>query len=125
MTIEDSILTEAAGLVYGPRGELYDHPADDYERTVRIFNALTGIDLTPEQGVLFMLAMKLSRNVYADLTNKPLEQRRDSIVDTAGYLDCYWQILERKQQCQQRNESRMRYVVLNGDLMPLTESYAQ
>lgn len=92
----NSICEEANHLVYGPRGDLYDHPADDFERTVQIFEALTGIRMTAEQGVIFMLSVKLSRNRYADETNKPIIKRRDSIVDAAGYLDCYWQILERK-----------------------------
>jgi len=91
-----SILKEAADLVYGPRGDLYDHPADDFQRTVEIFHAITGISMTAEQGVLFMVALKISRDRHAQETNKPLIKRRDSIVDAAGYLDCYWQILERK-----------------------------
>lgn len=92
-----SILAEANSLVYGVRGDLYDHPADDFARTVKIFESITDIKLTPEEGILFMLSLKLSRNHYAELVNKPIEQRRDSIVDAAGYLDCYWQVLERKQ----------------------------
>lgn len=96
----DSILTEANSLVYGARGELYDHPADDYQRTVEIFYALTGIKLTPEQGIIFMLSVKLSRDRHARETNKPLTKRRDTIVDIAGYTDCYWQTLERNHNAQ-------------------------
>ena len=93
--MKDSILKEAYGLVTGPRNALYDHPADDYQRTVDIFYALTGIKLTPEEGILFMLSVKLSRDRYARETNKLIEARRDSIVDIAGYTECYWQTLER------------------------------
>ena len=55
------IVNEAYHLITGPRQNDYSHPADDYQRTVNIFNAITGHDLTVEEGILFMVAMKLSR----------------------------------------------------------------
>jgi hypothetical protein len=79
---EDSCLLEAQKLVYGDRNEAYGHPLEDYSRTVRIFNAITGRDLTESEGVVFMLAVKLSR-----LMNKKL---RDNYTDLAGYTEVLW-----------------------------------
>ena len=76
---EDSCLTEAQLLVYGNRNRSYGHPYDDYKRTVAIFNAMTGRDLTPAEGADFMLAVKLSRMQHGE--------KRDNYVDLAGYTE--------------------------------------
>ena len=58
------IVKEAFDLITGDRQNDYSHPLDDYQRTVNIFNALMGSDLmTVEDGILFMVCMKLSRLV--------------------------------------------------------------
>lgn len=49
-----------------------------------IFNAMTGRDLTAEEGIRFMVAVKLSRMAVSP-------GKRDHAVDAAGYLDCWWQ----------------------------------
>jgi hypothetical protein len=54
-------------------------------RTVGTFNALTGHALTVEEGALFMVCVKLSREV-----NMP---KRDNLTDAAGYLECYARIV--------------------------------
>lgn len=82
----ETILEEAQRLVYGDRNRAYGHPSTDYQRTVGIFNALTGGDLTTTEGMLFMTCVKLSR-----FANKPT---RDSLVDAAGYLECIARHLE-------------------------------
>ena len=87
---DTSILTAAHALVHGDRGEAYDHPAVDYRRTADIFAMLTGIELTPEEGVLFMLAVKLSRLARGVQADFPPCELRDTVVDAAGYLECYW-----------------------------------
>lgn len=87
-------LLEAHRLVHGDRGETYGHPAEDYARTVALFNTLTGCDLTAEDGVLFMVCVKLSRLGFGLRNELPPSKLRDSIVDAAGYLDCLWQTLE-------------------------------
>lgn len=72
-------------LITGDRNNSYGHPLDDYQRTVDIFHAMTGLELTAEEGVLFMTAMKLSRLMHN------LEQgvvHQDSLIDAAGYLGC-------------------------------------
>lgn len=76
--MSETILQEAHRLIYGDRQGDYGHPFDDYSRTVATFNALTGQALTPEQGVLFMVCVKLSRQ-----QNKT---KRDNLVDAAGYV---------------------------------------
>ena len=77
---ENSVLTEAHGLVHGDRNEAYDHPYSDYARTVAIFEAWTGIKLTPAEGVQFMVCVKLSRMAH--------KRKRDNYVDAGGYLEC-------------------------------------
>jgi hypothetical protein len=83
-----TILDEAKGLCYGDRNAAYGHPLDDYARTVGAFNALTGHELTVEQGVLFMLCVKMSRESF--------RHKRDNAVDLAGYADCLQRIADER-----------------------------
>ena len=90
------IIREAYELITGDRQAAYSHPADDYQRTVNIFNALMGRDiLTSEEGVLFMVCMKLSRLMHeleADL-DVP-----DNTRDAVGYLGCLHMIRQSNRQ---------------------------
>jgi hypothetical protein len=79
------IISEAYNLITGDRQNDYDHPLDDYSRTVDIFRAITGIVLTAEEGILFMVAMKLSR--LANELDKHLDVP-DNTRDAIGYLGC-------------------------------------
>jgi hypothetical protein len=72
-----SILLEADELVGGARGAAYGHPLDDFSRTAKIWGAILGIDVKPEQVGLCMIGVKISREC-----NLP---KRDNMVDTAGY----------------------------------------
>lgn len=78
-------ILEAYRLITNDRNNSYGHPLDDYQKTVNIFHAMTGVELTAEQGVLFMVAVKLSR-LNHNLTQGVLHQ--DSLIDAAGYLGC-------------------------------------
>ena len=89
----DSITADAHKLVYGDRQYVYSHPAIDYGRTVDIFRAITGIEMSPEEGALFMAAVKLSRIAYGLEQMHPAELVRDSIVDLAGYAEVLWGIM--------------------------------
>lgn len=90
----DSTSAEAARLVFGDRGAIYDHPAIDYGRTADIFAAMTGHELTVREAVLFMVAVKLSRIGAALDHDFGSSIVRDSIVDAAGYLDCLFGVWE-------------------------------
>ncbi len=79
------ILLEAHSLITGDRQRQYAHPWHDYTQARDIFEGMTGVSLTVEQAILFMVAVKLSRLRTA------LDDggwHHDSIVDTAGYLGC-------------------------------------
>ena len=76
-----SILLEADALIHGERAASYGPVADNWGRTVDIFRALTGIELTVQQGLVFMVAVKLAREIH-----KP---KRDNIRDALGYLALY------------------------------------
>lgn len=73
-----NILLDAFHATQGPRRQAYGTPAKNFEDTARIFNAITGRDLTPSECVRFMIAAKLAR-----LIKTP--DHWDSMVDLAGY----------------------------------------
>jgi len=79
------ILIEAHDLIVGARQQAYDHPTVDYLRTVNIFRVITGKQLSVEEGVLFMLAVKLSRLTHELQTG---EHHPDNTRDAIGYLGC-------------------------------------
>lgn len=75
----ESVLQEAQGLIAGARNTAYGPFEDDYRRTVAIFNAWTGHDLSVADGLRFMRAVKMSREIASP-------HIRDHYVDGAGYL---------------------------------------
>jgi hypothetical protein len=79
------VLLEAHNLITGDRHSAYAHPLEDYTQTRDIFEALTGIRMSVEQAILFMVSVKLSR-----LRTAMSEGRwaHDTVVDTAGYIGC-------------------------------------
>lgn len=78
-----SVLLEAEQLVHGPRQAAYGHPKDDFSRTAALASILLAkklnMALTPEDVALFMVCVKLSREV-----NK---HKRDNLVDLCGYVE--------------------------------------
>lgn len=79
------VLLEAHHLITGDRHDAYSHPLEDYTQTRDIFYSLTGIHMSVEQAILFMVSVKLSRLRTA------LDEGRwahDTVVDTAGYIGC-------------------------------------
>ena len=71
---------EAAQGHLGDRASTYDKPAGErsMERTVNVFAALTDIQLTEEQGWLFMEALKQVRSLQGKF-------KADNYEDLAGY----------------------------------------
>lgn len=86
VTAGAEILLEAHKLITGARQDAYSHPAEDYGRTVAIFNAATGHKLSTLDGIMFMVCVKLSRMAHERSTGV---HHKDNIVDAAGYLGCY------------------------------------
>lgn len=79
------IVLEAFQLINGPRQKDYSHPLHDYTKVRDLFEAVTGVDLTVEQAIQFMVCVKLAR-LRTNLENGVLHH--DSIVDAIGYLGC-------------------------------------
>lgn len=85
---QESILQEAQRLVHGDRGAAYSHPLTDYACTAGLWNAIWGphgadklrADLTPEDAILGMIAVKMSR--------ESRQGKRDNRTDMAGYAEC-------------------------------------
>lgn len=84
-----SILQEAEHLTNNDRNHTYGHPEHDYRRVVGAFNSLTGHNLTTEEGILFMVCMKLAREAF--------HPKRDNRVDAAGYLNCLQMVYDKKE----------------------------
>lgn len=83
--MKKSILHEAIDITQGARAKAYGDAAENWQTTVDIFNAMTGYELTPAEGVKFAFAMKFAR-----LKNSP--DHHDSVVDLAGYSWVYSQV---------------------------------
>lgn len=85
------ILLEAHRLINGDRQQAYDHPAYDYAVVCDIFYGLTGVRLSVDQALRFMVAVKMAR------IRTNLEKGRwhtDSAVDAAGYLGCLAMVMK-------------------------------
>ena len=74
----EPVTLEAHRIVNGARQADYGHPLDDFTRTGKLWSALLGCEVTPEQVALCMVALKLSRQC-----NRP---KRDNLTDGCGYL---------------------------------------
>ena len=96
----ENILEEAKRLVHGPRQAHYGHPLDDFGRTAKIWEAILGCHVEPEQVALCMIGVKLSRE-----TNKP---KRDNVVDLAGYAATLELIANERQRRQEESLSKLK-----------------
>jgi hypothetical protein len=74
----DSILQIAEQLVNGERAKNYGPPAINFKRIADISSHIIGREITPEECVKVLMAVKLAR-----LIESPTH--RDSIIDLAGY----------------------------------------
>jgi len=73
----ESILDEARDLVNGARGKNYGHPIEDFSKTAKMWSAILGSEVSPQDVGLCMIAVKMSREVN--------RHKRDNLVDIAGY----------------------------------------
>lgn len=73
-----AILNEAANTIYNRAASRDIEQERSAELTVEIFNAITGRDLTEEDGWIFLLALKLARSRRG--TVNP-----DDLLDLVGY----------------------------------------
>lgn len=76
---KSTVLDRAKALVFGDRGEYYGHPGEDFARTAGMWAAMTGFEFKPEHVALFMVALKLSREMN--------RHKCDNLVDIAGYAE--------------------------------------
>lgn len=75
--MSESVLREAERIV-GARNQDYGDPADDLGRQARMWSAILGVEITPQQVALCMVCVKMSRAVKSP-------GLRDHYVDMAGY----------------------------------------
>lgn len=96
-TLEDiaieNILQEANRLIHGDRNKDYCHPLDDYMATAMIWSGILNHKLkeplTPEETMLCMIGVKLSR--------ESRRHKRDNLVDAAGYAGCIEMAIEERE----------------------------
>lgn len=77
---KEDVLEEALHITQGARQEEYGPPDKDFARTAAIWSAIKGVEFTAPEVALFMIAVKLSREVH--------QPKRDNAVDIAGYARC-------------------------------------
>lgn len=72
-----TILDEAKAVVYGRAEKEYGDPYDDFNRIAKMWSAILGVGVSPDQVPICMIALKLSRLCHG--------MKRDTIVDIAGW----------------------------------------
>ena len=90
-------LLAAVELTTGPRHDTYGPFIDDYTRVTDLFCALTGHDLTPAEGCLMMVCVKLGRIGHGLTNGFDPSRLEDSFADAHGYLDGAWQCLTQQE----------------------------
>lgn len=91
MTRASEVLVNASIIINNDRNNTYGHVVDDYTKVRNIFFAITGIDLTLHQCLLFMASVKLAR-IRTNLDKNILH--KDSLTDLIGYLALQAEISE-------------------------------
>lgn len=85
---QETIAEEAQRLVSGERNSTYGDAFSDFSRVGKLWGALLGIDVGPDQVALCMAALKLSREAFGP--------KRDNRVDGIGYLMCLEHVRQRQ-----------------------------
>ncbi len=81
------ILLQADALIHGDRARAYGNVHDNFGRWAKLCDAV-GIDVTADELAMIMVLGKLARQA-----NK---KKRDNVVDAAGYLGLYDELLGEK-----------------------------
>lgn len=79
--IDETIATEAVGLVSGDRQKAYGHPSKNFEDIARLWSVILGVEVTPAQVGMCMIQVKLAREIFVP--------KRDNLVDAVGYILAY------------------------------------
>lgn len=87
------ILLHAHQIVNRDRQNTYGHPQDDYTSVIEIYEAVTGIRLSINQALLFMVSVKLAR-LRTNLEQGNLHY--DTLLDAIGYLTCINMVHQRE-----------------------------
>lgn len=85
-TESTTILEEAQDILEGDRDTDYGDPVANFNRISGIASAMSGVDISPEQCVLVMMAVKLSREQF--------KHRRDNLVDLVAYAEILNRVVE-------------------------------
>ena len=82
-----SVLEKAAAIVKDRRA-VYGEPDEYFIRFAGLLSAYLEHPVSPAQAAMIMLLGKVARLIASP-------SHEDSIVDIAGYLDCYAQVVKR------------------------------
>jgi hypothetical protein len=77
-----TVLQEAESLIYGDREKDYGKTSDNFKDIAKGWEVIAKTTITPEQVGLMMAWLKICR------ANKDNCEKRDSLVDLAGYAGC-------------------------------------
>lgn len=83
MQTASRMLEEALRIINTERNQTYGDVRDDYTKVQGIFRAITGLDLTLTECLMFMVSVKLAR-LSTNFERNTLHA--DSMVDALGYL---------------------------------------
>lgn len=76
-------LAFADSAVYEKRGSEHGTISDNFNRTARVFNALTDKHLTASDVTLLLQVLKMCRE-------QQNPGHKDHLVDQCGYVECRW-----------------------------------
>jgi hypothetical protein len=88
------LLNEALRIINTERNQTYGDVRDDYTKVQGIFRAITGLDLTLTECLMFMVSVKLAR-LSTNFERNTMH--RDSMVDALGYLALISEVQDKEQ----------------------------
>ena len=79
-----SILTKAEEIINGERAKDYGSTLDNFGRIAKMWSAILGVEVTPEQHVLCMVAVKMARLCHSPRRLRRQRETRRSEEQQAG-----------------------------------------